>query len=156
MSQKLATQKTKEISCYIGTHNNQGFWVVVTNARETYGHDDTLPFNCDMHFRYTDNNGNLAFPLIAKCYNDGWGGSSCLSAVNTAANTLMNIVDNYLKKNFQVHYVSPQHSLCWDVDLESVLDNLVWFALYSNKEEIIINDFQYYEPKRMANIHIDF
>lgn len=59
------------LACHF-THNNQPYCLMVENARENYGHDDSFCFQCD--WSVVDLNNNCKVILKGKAWNDGWGG----------------------------------------------------------------------------------
>lgn len=65
----------RKISCKI----DDTLTIELRNVRETYGHDDSTPFNADI-YAYVD--GKKTATYVGYAYNDGWGGMSTIKCEN--------------------------------------------------------------------------
>ena len=82
-------------------------WLGLSNIRENYGHDDSLPYQADMFIMDKDNNpdGSTAFKKIGIVWNDGWGGDSQIEPA------LLKGSDEYIRK---ANELCKQHKEYWD------------------------------------------
>jgi hypothetical protein len=105
------------------------FTIIVINAREVYGHDDSLPYNAD--FTLLENGKEVA---KGRAFNDGWGGTSNyqFGRHTQEQQDAWNRASEYCKENIKYKWNDLEIKL----DLIDVIDHLVEIAIYSNNNGI--------------------
>jgi hypothetical protein len=118
----------KKIGIHLGN-----FTIVVTNAREVYGHDDSLPYNAD--FTLLENNKEVA---KGRAFNDGWGGPSNyqFERYSQEQQDAWNRASEYCKANIKYTFRAIEIAN----DLMDVIDHLVEIAIYSNNADGIYTE----------------
>lgn len=110
-------------------------WFGLSDIRENYGHDDSLPYQADMFIMDKENipEGETAFKKIGIVWNDGWGGDSNIEPA------LLKGSDEYIRKaqelckNHKEYYNGEPFA---DYDLESLCDYMaaLWVDVDGNKK----------------------
>lgn len=99
--------------------------IMVTNAFETYGHDDSLPYNADL---YASLDGGK-MTLVAYCSNDGWGGDSCIRGINSDMQKFLNDLSAQINEKYVLRY----HGVDIPCHLDLIVDMMA--------EDIIIGGY---------------
>ncbi|MCQ2739790.1 MAG: hypothetical protein MJ237_06140 [bacterium] len=114
----------KTITCYL---DNGGKHIIkLEDVKETYGHDDSLPFHCDIYLQDKDK-GCLV--KVGSAMNDGWGGETEITALNNDAVKKIDDVDTFLRKTYKIHLECEPTPIEWDVRLTYLIDCLVYRCL---------------------------
>lgn len=77
----------RKISCKI----DDSLTIELRNVRETYGHDDSIPFNADI---YAYVGGKKRATYVGYAYNDGWGGMSTIKCEKAMQPTMQKLADD--------------------------------------------------------------
>jgi len=113
-------------------------WLGLSDIRENYGHDDSLPYQADVFVMDSDNQpeGSHAFKRIGSIWNDGWGGDSNFTPL---AQTI------YFKDIIQkVREECAKHQMYWDgkpfaeFTLEDVCDTLACIWVDMSKQPALV------------------
>lgn len=132
----MAKEKTS-IECKI----NKNFSIILKNVHETYGHDDTLPFNADIYI--TNPEWGLIDKKVGTAWNDGWGGSTNICPENKTDEIVLNMLNDFLKE----HYENQYGSVVWDVDSEYLISVLAEYCIYSDTKVMYITQVSYLYKK---------
>lgn len=96
--------------------------IMVTNAIEVHGHDDSLPYSADLYASLNDK----PFTLIAHCSNDGWGGDSDIRGINTDYQKFVNDLFTLCRERYELHY----QNIVIPCSLDSIVDLMVCKLVY--------------------------
>jgi len=117
----------KKISCKV----SDNLTIELRNVVETYGHDDSVPFNADI---YVFLDGKKRGVYAGYAYNDGWGGMSTIRCENEDVRSILQKFADDLQKNRKV----PYEQGCKVIDylpasFDFLIDLMVEECLYCNK-----------------------
>ena len=131
----------KKITCKI----NDNLTVELRNVVETYGHDDSIPFNADI---YVFLDGKKRGTYAGYAYNDGWGGMSTIHCENEKVQPILKQLNKDLRKNRVVPYESGGRTTYLDADFEFLVNLMVEECLYCGVKDY---DFEKnFVPKKSA------
>ena len=131
----------KKITCKI----NDNLTVELRNVVETYGHDDSIPFNADI---YVFLDGKKRATYAGYAYNDGWGGMSTIHCDNEKVQPILKQLNKDLKENRVVPYESRGRTTYLDADFEFLVNLMVEECLYCGVKDY---DFEKnFVPKKTA------
>ena len=132
MNSDIAANQTKPIiimskkkSCIVNCIFGAMGTISLKNVEQRYGHDDSLPFQGDLYLNNV---------MIATCWNDGWGGETNIDAVNGSAAGTINIIDDYLRTNYKMHFKYDGKDHDFPVGLDYVIDVMANDALFGSGE----------------------
>lgn len=101
---------------FIGLNLNEGkYTLLVINAHEVMGHDDSLPYNAFIELRMNNK------VISGKVWNDGWGGTSNIDLDNPQDQKFIDDVNEYIKQNLCFYF----NGYAYEMDLVMLLDTLV-------------------------------
>lgn len=107
----------------IGLNVADKFTIIVKDAKEVYGHDDSLPYNADFIVKKHDKE---VFRGIA--YNDGWGGLSNYEITEgdkEKAHEIINEINEYGEE----HLCYKVYKTKLHLDFIDIIDNLVFLSI---------------------------
>lgn len=137
----MATKTNKFKINYTGvnfrTSNGRDYSLIVENAREVYGHDDSYPFNAD--WKILDKNSQEII-FKGKAWNDGWGGSNDYSVENGKYEDI-NAISCELKNIFKFR------DKVYKFELEYGFDDIVGILAFLN----ISKTYGIYTQKAVLN-----
>lgn len=121
--------KEKTITCKV----NEELTITLKNVTEVMGHDDSLPFNADLYIR---NAKHKRSKLVARCWNDGWGGETNIDTIlpedrETVANT-----NDFLKNTYECPFVVAGKKYAIDMTLEFLVSIMAEFAIHRDINSI--------------------
>lgn len=122
-----------KITCKI----NEDLTIALVNVEKTYGHDDSLPFQADIHVK----SKKLGFPKltwVGRAFNDGWGGDTVIESTNYLH--ILNNIDGLLINNYQIHSRKPEIS--WAVRLDYLVSIMAEHSIYGHKTNMDIMDME--------------
>jgi hypothetical protein len=120
-----------KITCKV----NDDLAIALVNVHEVYGHDDSLPFEADIHVK----SEKLGFPKLTRvghAFNDGWGGDTVIESAQHR--NILNTIDGILINNYQIHIKKPEIS--WAVRLDYLVSIMAEQSIYYNKTKMKILD----------------
>ena len=121
------------ITCKI----NEDLTIALVNVQKTYGHDDSLPFQADIHVK----SEKLGFPELTRvghAFNDGWGGDTVIESAHYRH--ILNNIDGILINNYQIHIKKPEIS--WAVRLDYLVSIMAEKNIYYHKTKMDIMDME--------------
>lgn len=122
-----------KITCKI----NEDLTIALVNVQKTYGHDDSLPFQADIHVK-SEKLGLPELTRIGHAYNDGWGGDTVIESAHYRP--LLNEIEKYLTQNYQIHIRKPEIS--WAVRLDYLVSIMAEKHIYYHKTKMSIFDME--------------
>ena len=135
MAKKIMRNDT--ITCVV----NEDLKIILTNVHETYGHDDSLPFNAQVRIE----SKKLCLDqtsIIAKAFNDGWGGDTVIEP--TSGNFgVVSRIDDFLRDNFCINL--KKHEISWAVRFDYLISIMAEKCIYRKVTEMNIMDMEYCE-----------
>lgn len=120
----------KKISCKI----NDIVTLELRNVKETYGHDDSLPFNADVYLRFCN---SKRATYVGYAYNDGWGGDSVIRCENHQ--DTINALKDYLRNDMVYPYNYYGKIEYLPASLSFLIDLMVEDCLYNRATEYDFN-----------------
>lgn len=117
----------KRILCKIDKY----FTIELRNVRETYGHDDSTPFNADI---YAYIGGKEKATYVGYAYNDGWGGESTITCENNEVQPILQAISNKIRK-MVVPYTYRNTTEYLPASLDFLIDLMVESCLYKGMTE---------------------
>lgn len=122
-----------KITCKI----NEDLTIALVNVEKTYGHDDSLPFQADIHVK----SEKLGFPKltwVGHAFNDGWGGDTVIESTNYLH--IINTINGILMNSYQIHIKKPEIS--WAVRLDYLVSIMAERSIYGHKTNMDIMDME--------------
>ena len=124
---------SKIITCRV----NDDLAIALVNVQETYGHDDSLPFQADIYVE----SEKLGFPKlthVGHAYNDGWGGDTVIESAHYL--NILNTINGILMNNYQIHIKKPEIS--WAVRLDYLVSIMAERSIYKHQTNMDIMDME--------------
>lgn len=122
-----------KITCKV----NDDLTIVLADVRQTYGHDDSLPFQADIHVQ-SEKLGLPKLTRVGHAYNDGWGGDTVIESAQYR--NILNTIDGMLLNNYQIHVKKPDIS--WAVRLDYLVSIMAEQSIYCKKTKMNIMDME--------------
>lgn len=122
-----------KITCKI----NEDLAIALANVQKTYGHDDSLPFQADIHVK-SEKLGLPEWTHVGRAFNDGWGGDTVIESAHYRP--LLNEIEKYLTHNYQIHIRKPEIS--WTVRLDYLVSIMAERSIYGRKTKMNIMDME--------------
>ena len=122
-----------KITCKV----NDDLYIALVNAQKVYGHDDSLPFQADIHVK----SEKLGFPeltCVGHAFNDGWGGDTVIESTNYMH--IINTINGILMNSYQIHIKKPEIS--WAVRLDYLVSIMAEHSIYGHKTNMDIMDME--------------
>lgn len=122
-----------KITCKI----NEDLTIALVDVRKTYGHDDSLPFQADIHVK----SEKLGFPKlthVGHAFNDGWGGDTVIESAQYTA--VLEMLNEYLKQNFKINIKSLKIS--WAVRLDYLVSIMAERSIFGRQTKMDIIDME--------------
>ena len=114
----------KKITCKV----DDNLTIELRNVVETYGHDDSIPYNADI---YVFLNGSKRAVYAGYAYNDGWGGMSTIRCENQDVQPILQKFADDLRKNKSV---TSEYGYL-DASFDFLIDLMVEECLYYNTKD---------------------
>jgi hypothetical protein len=122
-----------KITCKI----NEDLTIALVNVQKTYGHDDSLPFQADIHVK-SEKLGLPELTRIGRAFNDGWGGDTVIESAHYRP--LLNEIEKYLTQNYQIHIKKPEIS--WAVRLDYLISIMAERSIFGHQTKMNIMDME--------------
>jgi hypothetical protein len=122
-----------KITCKV----NDDLTIALVNVQKTYGHDDSLPFQADVHVK----SRKLGFPkltYVGYAHNDGWGGDTVIESA--LHQYILNTINGILMNGYQIHIKRPEIS--WAVRLDYLVSIMAERSIYGHKTNMDIMDME--------------
>ena len=122
-----------KITCKI----NDDLTIALVNVQKVYGHDDSLPFQADIHVKSKE----LGFPELTRigyAYNDGWGGGTVIESAHYR--NILNTIDGMLINNYQINI--KKYNMSWAVRLDYLVSIMAEQSIYGHKTKMGILDME--------------
>lgn len=122
-----------KITCKI----NEDLTIALVNVQKTYGHDDSLPFQADIHVK----SEKLGFPKLTRvghAFNDGWGGDTVIESAHYWH--ILNNIHDILINNYQIHFKKPE--ITWAVRLDYLVSIMAERSIFGRQTKMDIMDME--------------
>lgn len=116
---------------------NDDLTIALFDVQRTYGHDDSLPFQADIHVK-SEKLGLPELTHVGHAFNDGWGGDTVIESAHYRH--ILNNIDGILINNYQIHIKKPEIS--WAVRLDYLVSIMAEKNIYYHKTKMDIMDME--------------
>lgn len=115
----------KNVMCKV----NDDLSIIVSNTREVYGHDDSLPFNAEIFI-----NKDGVTEQVATAWNDGWGGETNIDALADKQEVVKSLEEKM--RTYKYQFIGHE----FEASLPMVVELLANAAVFRSYSCITIED----------------